>query len=113
MERSLILFVRPNADVRQRQHRVETCPTRTVTGNWTANRRCRPNPDSRLLESVGPKRPFNSPARFWLCLVLAAEARHDAEQQNDSRPRMLCPAIGIGTAVDTLLEQFSRRKHGG
>jgi hypothetical protein len=47
-----------------------------------------------------------------LCLVMPADARHDAEQQNDSRPRMLCLVIGIGTAADTLLEQFSRRKHG-
>ena len=40
-------------------------------------------------------------------------AYRQAEQQNDSRPRMLCLTVGIGTAADTLLEQFSRRKHGG
>ena len=46
------------------------------------------------------------------CRFLHAETRHDAEDQNDSRPRMSCLAIGIGTAAKTLLEQFSRRKHG-
>ena len=45
-------------------------------------------------------------------LVLPAEARHDAEEQNDPRPRMSCLAIGIGTALGTLLEQFGSGKYG-
>lgn len=49
-------------------------------------------------------------APLLLCLVLPAEARHDTEQQDDSRPRMSC--IAIGPAAEPLLEQFGRRKHG-
>src|ERR1700730_4503838 len=66
--------------------------------------RCRVVPVCELLS-------YGASAALLLCLVLPAEVRLDAEQQNDSRPRMSCLAIGIGTVADTLLEQFSRRKH--
>lgn len=89
---------------------------RLASGQWLRPISARRSShDVRIeISRVAPVRELRAcgtSAAVLLCLVLLAEARHDAEQQNDSRPRMLCLTIGIGSATCSRTGSCCRQSH--